>query len=147
MKLSKKLEKEKKEKIMNKEPFESDLCRTSARLFKYAAEHNYDMEDFAKFYMNHEFTNLELDGDYTPFAASFARELLEILEYPEQKGEVLADPDVASWIGYMYRLIQIRKGVHSKDVYANLPYSKMELLWVGGHTIADEMFIEDLPEL
>ena len=151
-----------------------DICRTQERTFKYAAKHNFDMEDFTKAFMYSDVTNKDMDGEYSPLCCSMAEEVLDAMADPNGKltaqyfkeelykqGKELPsskdikfdyekndnDIDRAGWIGYIYRLLQIRTHVSSREIYDCLPYSKMKDLWIGGHTIDDELVINDLKDL
>lgn len=118
-----------------------DICRTQERLFRAASKKHFNMQQFAELFMNSDLANLDLDCEYSPFNASFASELLEILGYPTFPYEE-SDEDIAGWIGYLYRLIQIKKGISSKEVYQKFPYKKMEEYWIFGHTMSDDAFID-----
>lgn len=136
-----------------------DLCKTHARLFRYAAKNSYDMEHFAKVFMNSKVVNLDMDdieyGYYSPYQVSFPIDLVNVLEDEEkEKGlsfpvcsQIKENEDKAAWIGEMYRKVQEATGVLSKNIYEVLPYKRMKDLWIGGHTVADAIIVDDLKSI
>ena len=129
----------------------ADICKSQSRLFIYASKQGFDMEEFACNFMNSELANLEMDSAYYAYSVSDGRELMsflieEGLHFHPTKKQVglLSDSEIAGWVGHMYRLLAIRKGVHSRQVYNALPYNKMVQLWVGGHTMDDESFVDTI---
>lgn len=128
--------------------YERDICRTQERIFKYAAEHNYNMEDFSKTLMESDITNKDMDGEYSTLCCSTAEEIIYELGNPEFEYEK-NDDDIerAGWIGYIYRLLQIESQYSSGEIYRVLPYHKMKDIWIGGHTMGCTEVVTDLIEI
>ncbi len=128
---------------MMPEVYKKAICKTQDRLFRYASNHNYNMEEFTECFMTTSITNEDMDGIYSPFNTAWAEDILEDMGYPTfSYGK--SNPDVAGWIGYIYRRLQVDTGIKSKDIYTAYPYKTMELMWIGGHTMDDSLVVEDM---
>ena len=60
--------------------------------------------------------------------------------------ETRFDPDVACWLGQIYRRLNIMTGIPSKRLIELFPFEKMCELYAGFHTIDEEQVIEILTE-
>lgn len=106
------------------------ICETQARLFEYVANTGADMIWFIERYMSSPFCQKEMDSDYSCFHLSFPEEILDFL-LPQigplrkfEPGQYFSN-DVANWLGFTYRQLQIQTQVASKELVQLLPPGKL----------------------
>lgn len=125
-----------------------DICKTQQNVFSLAMDMNFDDEDFAKNYMNSEFCQREMDAIYSFFHMTdpnyFMAELLD--EIHPKKDNMHYDHNAIEWIGWMYKYLQLRFEIPSKEIYAVLPLQKMLNYYPGMHTQDPEYFIDVVKE-
>ncbi len=46
---------------------------------------------------------------------------------------------VAGWIGFTYRQLQIETGLHCRDLWEQVPIDKLIRAWPGLHTVDEDM--------
>lgn len=122
------------------------ICQNQANLFLLAQKEGYDIIEFIAGFMNSRFANVEWDAPNTYCqTATPEYNLVDCIEeFDPPKSDVCFDEPSVDWIGYMYRYIQIRLGIHSKEILQVLPVRNMLIWYEGMHTLSEEYFIEDV---
>lgn len=122
---------------------EYGICETQGNLFRYVANKGVDMEWFALYYLSSDFCRRAMDTVYSRF---FTADELEHLDFivPEigplkNNPHGYFDGNVAFWIGFTYRQLQIQTGVFSKDLVTRIPFVKLCNAYAGLHTVDEEM--------
>lgn len=123
-----------------------EICNTQSRLFLYAIQKDYDDNDFIKKYMESKFCNQKMDALYSRFQLMNAAYIMSYLfdEITPKKSNLHYDEDAIEWIGWMYRYIQLRLEVPSKEIYKTLPLNDMLCYYKGMRTEDAEYFIEHI---
>lgn len=116
-------------------------CKRQAQVFERYAKKGYDMPDFVKKYMNSEFCNLSMDDEiYSPYQVAMVSvivdEIASEVTVNKYQDDRLFDPDVAYWVGYMYRLMQIKSGIASRTIYERFDLDDMCSVYEGYHTLS-----------
>lgn len=57
------------------------------------------------------------------------------------------DPDIAEWMGFTYRQLQLETGVKSKELVNKIPFNDMLRLYPGMHTIDELDAAERISEM
>lgn len=129
---------------------EYGICETQGDLFRYVANEGVDMEWFATQYLSSDFCRRSMDTVYSRF---FTADELEHLDFiipeigPLKKNPYgYFDGNVAFWIGFTYRQLQIQTGVFSKDLVNRIPFVKLCNAYAGLHTVDEEMATDILCE-
>lgn len=125
------------------EPIDIDICNTQARIYKYICQEKYNVEQFSDAYLQSDFCNREMDAKYSHFQLESELECLdfimpEIKKYVSKTNTQTFDEDVAFWIGYMYRYLQLYTKTDSKSLQQKLSFKKMCEYYPGMHTIDDQ---------
>lgn len=122
------------------------ICMAQSKLFVYAIEQDYDDDDFIQQYMNSEFCNKKMDASYSWFQLMNAAYNMSYLldEIDPIKSNMHYDLDTIAWVGWMYRYIQLRLEIPSREIYKTLPLSDMLLYYKGMRTEDAEYFIEHI---
>ena len=66
------------------------------------------------------------------------------LEIKPKKNNLHYDPDAIEWIGWMYKYLQLRFEISSREIYTRLPLKIMLGYYPGMHTQAEEFFVDVL---
>ena len=125
-------------------------CKRQGKLFKIIATRGLNMEKFSEKYMNSKFCLLCMDGFYSIYQAGAMNYILdelddEFLDSVEkyQNGQIF-DPDIAEWIGYIYRRIEIDTQTPSNEIYKKYPFKEMVEMYPGFHTLSVDETVEQL---
>ena len=118
------------------------ICNTQGSIYKYAANHKYDMGKFSESYLSSSFCERAMDSDYSRFQFSNAEECLDFI-IPEigdmeNSWEFYFDPNVAYWIGWTYRHVASSAGIPSNELVKVLPFNAMCAYYPGLHTISED---------
>ncbi len=123
------------------------ICRNQGELYRYIARHGYDLKAFSDAYLTSDFCRRAFDTTYSRFQFADEEECLdfiwpEIGEVPSLPDGQCFEPDVAFWIGFVYRQLYIKTGVCSRELLRKLPFEKMCGYYPGLHTIDEDMAID-----
>jgi hypothetical protein len=125
------------------------LCDIQGRLFELSLTKNLDSANFITLYMKSR-TAADYGLKYNRFQWAGEEYLLEELmdEFKEKMtvGEMYSK-DELFWIGYTYSYWHILTGESSKNILKQAPAKLMKKAYLGLHTVAMELAIEDLKEL
>ena len=96
--------------------------------------------------MNSEFCEREMDALYSFFHMSDTAYTMNVLldEIHPKKNTRHYNPDTIEWIGWMYKYLQLRFEISSKEIYAILPFKTMLGYYAGMHTQDPEYFVEHI---
>lgn len=131
---------------------EYDICYTQMRIYEDMAKKGYEMERFSNAYLSSDFCNREMDAEYSHFqledvgtcAAFFMPQIEDKLQMlPDDR---MFDLDVAAWIGFTYRQLNIVTGTSSTELSNIIPFERMCACYAGLHTIDEDMAVERLIE-
>ena len=120
------------------------ICCQQQELFEYAQKQNADIIQFAFDFLNSDFCNRSLDK---PYSADQYMDIMNWLEFLEQEDICLSnyntsDPisnQIAGWLGFTYRQIQIESGLSSSEIIRRVPVDRMILSYPGLHTVDEDM--------
>ncbi len=129
---------------MNTDTFiKYEICKTQQMLYEYCANHRYDMKRFSVSYLTSGFCKRAMD-QYSRFQISdpetILSYLLEEIEKPESFDYF--DPDVAGWIGWMYRYIMLNTGIPSQTLCEKIPFANMCAYYKGLHTVNEDIAVD-----
>lgn len=135
------------------EGVEYDICETQQIIFRTYAIKGYDMEIFTKEYLTSDFCSRYMDRSYSRFQLEdvgecsdfFLPEIGERLKKYEN-GKIF-DPDIAEWMGFTYRQLQLETGVKSKELVNRITFNDMLRLYPGMHTIDELDAAERISEM
>lgn len=125
------------------------LCDVQGRLFELALKNEYDCPAFIKTFMSSQ-TAACLDDTYDRLQWAGEEYILEELDnevHGLKKAGVTYTAEVMYWIGYTYRYWHHYTGESSHDVYEIADAKTMNECWLGFHTLAVEMAIDNLKEI
>lgn len=131
---------------------EYDICRTQERIYEEMAKQGYEMESFSDAYLSSDFCNREMDAQYSHFQLEdFGTCSCFFMPQIEDKLKMLPDDymfnlDVAAWIGFTYRQLNIVTGTPSAELVKIIPFEMMCACYAGLHTIDEDMAVERLIE-
>lgn len=122
---------------------EYDICATQQRIFGEYAKQGYDMEIFATEYLSSDFCNRHMDRFYSRFQLEDVSEcsdffLPEIGDRLTKYENKFFKPEIAEWIGFTYRQLQLETKIKSAELIKKIPFLNMCSLYPGMHTI-DEL--------
>lgn len=122
-----------------------EICLTQSRLFMYAVETDFDDDDFVKKYMNSDFCHRHMDALYSHFQLMNPEFIMSYLldEITLKKNIEHYNVDAIEWIGWMYKYLQLRFEMPSKEIYAMLPL-KIMLGYYGGMRTQDAEYFVDI---
>lgn len=125
-----------------------EICKTQQNIFLLAMDKNFDDEDFARKYMNSEFCSREMDALYSFFHMTNTAYIMSVLldEIHPEKNNLHYDYNAIEWIGWMYKYLQLRLEIPSKEIYAVLPLKTMLGYYPGMHTQDEEYFVNIIKE-
>ena len=120
-----------------------DICINQGEIYEIAAEQGYDMPLFSKQYLNSDFCNKSFDKIWSLYHFADAKECLyeinkDITIFPNKESSMVFNPDVAWWIGFTYRQLQIETGKSSKTLSEIIPFEELCSCYAGLHTIDEE---------
>ena len=123
-----------------------DICETQSEIFQLAMDMNLDDDDFIKEYMNSDFCKREMDALYSWFHLADPKDSMDYIlrEIKPKKNNLHYDPDAIEWIGWMYKYLQLRFEISSREIYTRLPLKIMLGYYPGMHTQAEEFFVDVL---
>lgn len=130
-----------------------DICATQQRIFREYALKGYDMKIFTEEYLMSDFCNRHMDRTYSRFQLEDVSEcsdfFLPEIGYKLKKydGGNRFDPDVAEWIGFTFRQLQIETGIKSNDLIKKISFEDMCRLYPGMHTIGELDAAERISEM
>ena len=132
------------------------ICQTQGEIYQYSSK-IYHMERFSEVYMKSDFCKRAMDAEYSRFQLSDAEECMDFI-VPENKElanfelhgmdfiQSMTEPDVAYWIGFMYRYLALSTGISSEKLADLFPFIKMAAMYPGFHTIDEEQAVEIMME-
>lgn len=127
---------------------EWDICKNQGKIFEEVALQGYNMESFTESYLHSDFCNRYFDAEWSHYQMLDKMSCLAVLipeievQLRKSEGELIFDPDVAYWIGFTYRQVQIGTGVPSTKLAYIIPFDMMCAMYAGGHTISEDMCFE-----
>lgn len=134
------------------EGVEYDICETQQIIFRTYALKGYDMEIFTKEYLTSDFAA----DIWTGHIRGFNWKMLENVQiFPSgnrrkaekyENGKIF-DPDIAEWMGFTYRQLQLETGVKSKELVNRITFNDMLRLYPGMHTIDELDAAERISEM
>lgn len=126
-----------------------DICSMQGEIFKFYCINNYDMKDFCEKYMNSDFCKKQFDIEYSYFHECFVEDAMYFINSEitvNQNSKYTYNPDIAWWIGFMYKKIQLKAKKSSRYIYSFFSYEFMETIYLGYHTIDDDLAADLLLE-
>ena len=128
------------------------ICDTQQDIYKIAALSQYDMKAFSDAYLSSVFCERQMDSSYSRYQFSYGEECMdfitpEIGEFKSQeyvKNDKMFSMDVAEWIGWTYRQIQIITKIPSKKLKDYLSFDELCRYYPGMHTILEDYAAEDM---
>lgn len=125
-----------------------DICKMQQKLFMLAMEMDFDDDDFIQKYMNSDFCSREMDALYSFFHMTDPKYTMAVIldEIHPQKSDMHYDFNAIEWIGWMYKYLQLRFEIPSKQIYKILPLNKMLGYYPGMHTQDAEYFVDRIRE-
>ena len=131
---------------------EYDICQTQGWIYKLAAKMGYDMKLFSDMYLKSDFCRRAFDTKYSRFQLSDAEESMDFI-LPEigncikkMEQDEIFSPDVAEWIGFVYRQLYIETQIPSKVLQETVSFTSMCRYYPGLHTIDEENATEIICE-
>jgi hypothetical protein len=124
------------------------ICDTQSEIFELAGDIGFDDDDFIKKYMTSDFCHREMDAMHSWFHLADAQDAMDYIlkEITPKKNSLHYDPDAIKWIGWMYKYLQLRFEIPSKELYQRLPLKDMLNYYEGMHTQDEEFFVNVLNE-
>ena len=129
-----------------------DVCDIQGDLFALAAEQGYEVCVFAEAYLSSEFCRRAFDCLYSRYQHTDAEESWEMMQ-PEIGSRLKKYEDgtrfrrdIAAWMGFTYRQLWYETGVYSARLVQKIPPREMARLYMGYHTLDEEMAAERLIE-
>lgn len=109
------------------------ICETQRDIYKYAAEHGYNMEWFSAFFLNSDFCARAFDVTYSRFQLETPVECMDFIlkeagtqiEKTYKKANKW-EVDVAGFVGLMYRMLYIITPYTSKELCEKIPYNEVK---------------------
>lgn len=125
-----------------------DICKTQQNIFILAMDMEFDDEDFAEKYMNSEFCSREMDALYSFFHMTDPKYTMGVIleEIHPKKNNLHYDFNAIEWIGWIYKYLQLRFEIPSKEIYKTLPLKTMLGYYTGMHTQDAEYFVDVIRE-
>ena len=125
-----------------------DICETQGRVYEYVARNSYDMKIFSSLYLRSDFCKRAMDAKYSRFQLADELECWDFI-YPEigkelQKisEDLCFDPDIAYWIGFMYRQISTETNTNSIILDRIVSFDTMCRYYPGLHTVDEDMALD-----
>lgn len=120
------------------------LCSIQGRLFELAAKKGYDSEEFITTYMNSDLA-WHYNSEYDDLQWRGEEYILAVLEEQHnfKQGNVYA-LDIVFWTGYLYCYWHYKTNDSCKQIVKIAPPKIMAETYMGFHTIAYELAIENL---
>ena len=129
------------------------ICRTQKDIYYEMANRGYDMNVFSKEYLKSNFCKRAMDTTYSRFQWADELECLDfILPEIENKlvkiknPDLIFNPEISAWIGFMYRALYISTKINSSILTDKIPFSIMWSLYPGFHTIDEDEAISIISE-
>lgn len=125
-------------------------CKRQGKLFKIIAMRGLNMEVFSEKYMNSQFCLLCMDGFYSIYQVGAINNILDELDneflenVDKYKDGSIFNPEIAEWIGYIYRRMEIDANIPSNKIYEKYPLNEMIMMYPGFHTLSVDETIEQL---
>lgn len=97
------------------------ICKQQQELFEYAQKAGADVRAFAKVFLNSDFCNRSLDKPYSVDQYADIMNWLEFLEWeciavhPKLFQKTPVPFQVAGWLGFTYRQLQIETKLQSRE--------------------------------
>ena len=125
-----------------------DICRTQADIYKYAAEHKYNMEEFSPAYLKSDFCRRAMDSEYSRFQLEAPNECFDFItpEIGTFVSDTYFNEDVAEWIGWIYRFLCFHIKMSSSELVDKVSFNTMCRYYPGLHTIDEYMAIDIISE-
>lgn len=125
------------------------ICSQQQELYEYAQQNNADIRRFSDDFLNSDFCNRSLDQ---PYSADQYMDIMNWLEFLEQNGIYLSEYrtatplpfQLAGWLGFTYRQIQIETKISSRELAKRIPIDRLIIAYPGLHTVDEEMASEIL---
>ncbi len=128
--------------------FQASLCDMQGSLFAMSGDKNYDSETFIKAFMKSDIAK-DIDSEFNFMQWSGKEYIMERIEEElsdSLRAGVVYDEEVLFWIGYVYRYWHFYTGESSKTILRQASVSRMQVLYLGYHTMSVELAIEKLKE-
>ena len=117
------------------------IAETQGMIYEMAADQDWDLGYFSAEYLKSDFCERAMDTIYSRFQFADAGECMDHItpEIPFKGYDdgLHFDPDVAYWIGSIYRYICFHSGYSSRYLADLLPFESMCARYEGFHTLDD----------
>ncbi|MCD8293794.1 MAG: hypothetical protein LUE27_00900 [Clostridia bacterium] len=124
------------------------LCEMQAELFQLSVEKGYDSRDFIEGFMKSNVAK-GLDSEFSHTQWVGSAYLMDRLEKEDSQyihpGECYSMAQM-EWIGYLYRYWHFYTGESSKEIYRQANAQTMRTVYLGYHTLSNELAIIKLKE-
>lgn len=123
---------------------ECDICKTQQHIYEYMASEGYDMALFSDAYLKSDFCKRAMDSVYSRFQLETPLECADFYmpeiapKLKKLDSSTIYDPDVAGWIGFVYRQICMETKTPSARLARSIPFRTMEQYYPGMHTIDED---------
>lgn len=124
------------------------ICSNQGKIYEFASEQGYDMSIFSKYYLNSNFCNNSFDKNWSLYHLANAEECLYELNkevvgeknliVPVNNSSVTFNSDVAWWIGFVYKQLQLETEKSSKELAEIVSFEELCNCYGGLHTIDEE---------
>lgn len=124
------------------------VCKQQQELFEYVQKHKADVCEFAKAFLNSDFCNRSLDKPYSVDQYADIMNWLEFLDWeciavhPKLFQKNPVPLQVAGWLGFTYRQLQIETNLQSRELWDRVPIDRLIIAWPGLHTVDEDMAAE-----
>lgn len=128
------------------------ICKQQEELFEYVQKQNADVVAFAEAFMKSNFCNRSLDKPYSVDQHADIINWLELLKcekitlQPVPWQQRPLPINVAGWIGFTYRQLQIETGLQSRELWEKVPIDRLIRAWPSLHTVDEDMAAEIIME-
>lgn len=120
------------------------FCEQQQELFEYVQQKGANIQKFTHDFMCSKFCNCSLDLKYS--VDQFA-DIVNWLEFIEAEFNIQFDNsqnrivplEVAGWLGFTYRQLQIESGLKSRELIKRIPFDRLVLAYEGLHTVDIDM--------
>lgn len=126
-----------------------DICKNQGEIYEIAAKQGYNMLLFSKQYLNSDFCNKSFDKIWSLYHFTDAKECLyeidkNITISPNKKSSTIFNSDVAWWIGFTYKQLQIETGKTSKELSEIIPFEELCSCYSGLHTVDEDSATDEI---
>lgn len=121
---------------------EYDRCNGQGEIFEYfVTQRKCDLKDFTRKFMTSDFCAEEIDPDtpqYYPCSLfTCGAKIQDLIENGCKKNENMNNADLAWWVGFIYRQLNVETGLKSSELYEKVPVRDLIIMYPGLHTIEE----------